>query len=151
MAGALLQLSRCCTTTRRLEATGCSQPCQSEHQAFSSFAAVVFVKQQQLDSSMGLERRPAGEELWCCSRLAWQVGSSSGSSDSVVTSHFWLVVCVCCTCRQLMANIAAAQSLDQLQLLINRHAHQMNVNHLARAISKTPQVRWHSNCLPALF
>lgn len=45
------------------------------------------------------------------------------------------------TCRQLSANLAAVENLEQLQLLINRHAHQMNMALLSKAIQKTPQVR----------
>lgn len=44
-------------------------------------------------------------------------------------------------CRQLAANLDAATSLEQLQLLVNRHAHQMSAQLFTRAIVKTPQVR----------
>jgi hypothetical protein len=44
------------------------------------------------------------------------------------------------TRRQLAANIAAAQSLEQLQVLVNRHAHQMNASLFAKVIQKAPNV-----------
>ena len=64
-----------------------------------------------------------------------------------VTVPAW---CVCVLCRQLAANIDAATDLQQLQVLISRHAHQMNGFLFARAITRTPQVGTNVSCLGAL-
>jgi hypothetical protein len=51
------------------------------------------------------------------------------------------MLCLWYMCRQLAANLDAATNLEQLQLLVNRHAHQMSAQLFTRAIVKTPQVR----------
>lgn len=164
--GALQLVSRCCRRTRSRAA---SREQQWTHMSSggcpdSCILCIEDLRHAQVELSLGLQLKALATGCSICQPLGilgrrqglcqhkqqlagaaisgfctWQHPCESTFQTSTSPSpSTHAVLCAMC-CRQLSTNIAATESLDQLQTLLVRHAHQMNGFLLVQAVGRTPQ------------